>query len=217
MTLQQAIIKDAAIGVGVANTAEGLTAISHPGCAASIWNRQPAAGFQSWIDALEPAFLPSVRTVIKASHVQMAMSELVQACSMPACPERDMLVDDVAALAQIFSGVMEVPYLRLRLDVISHNACRKFHIDAVDARLICTYRGTGTQYGISTDGQDPRKVFTVPTGAPMILRGTLWPDAPKSGLLHRSPPIEGSGETRLVLVLDPVADIADHQDAHRLH
>jgi hypothetical protein len=44
----------------------------------------------------------------------------------------------------------------------------------------------------------------VPTGAPILLRGTLWPEQPKSGLLHRSPPIEGSGETRLLLVLDPM-------------
>jgi len=31
-------------------------------------------------------------------------------------------------------------------------------------------------------------------------------NAPVWGLLHRSPPIEGTGETRLVLVLDPVID-----------
>ncbi|ESQ13777.1 MAG: hypothetical protein N838_33150 [Thiohalocapsa sp. PB-PSB1] len=30
------------------------------------------------------------------------------------------------------------------------------------------------------------------------------PESPRSGLLHRSPPIEGSGETRLLLVLDPM-------------
>ncbi|NRB03216.1 MAG: DUF1826 domain-containing protein [Rhodobacteraceae bacterium] len=205
------------MGVGVATSADGLTAISHPGCAATIWNRTTMTGLQSWLEELEPAFLPSVRTVMKATHVRSAMSDLVRACSMPSCAERDMLVDDISTLADTFAKVMNVPYLRLRLDVISHNACRKFHIDAVDARLICTYRGTGTQYGISTDGQEPRKVFTVPTGAPMILRGTLWPNSPKSGLLHRSPPIEGSGETRLVLVLDPVADIAEHQREHMLH
>jgi hypothetical protein len=44
----------------------------------------------------------------------------------------------------------------------------------------------------------------VATGAPILLRGTLWPGDPPSGLMHRSPPIEGTGETRLVLVLDPV-------------
>ena len=105
---------------------------------------------------------------------------------------------------------MQTNYLRLRLEaVIQTNACRKFHIDAITARLVCTYRGTGTQYGISTDGHDPDRVFTVPTGAPILLRGTLWPGRPPSGLLHRSPPIEGTGETRLVLVFDPVLNPED--------
>ncbi len=81
--------------------------------------------------------------------------------------------------------------------------------DAITARLVCTYRGTGTQYGMSTDDADPQSVFTVPTGSPILLRGTFWPAEPPSGLLHRSPPIEGTGETRLVLVIDPVSDPAD--------
>jgi len=128
-----------------------------------------------------------------------------------------MLVDDIAALAVMFAGRVDAPYLRLRLDVLPTNACRKFHIGAVMARLSCTYRGTGTQYGISTDGDDPSRIFTVPTGSPILLRGTLWPETPKSGLLHRSPPIEGTGETRLVLVLDPVFDLDDEADQHFLH
>ncbi|EEE38158.1 hypothetical protein RKLH11_1999 [Rhodobacteraceae bacterium KLH11] len=104
---------------------------------------------------------------------------------------------------------MSATFLRLRLDVVTTNACRRFHIDAITARLVCTYRGTGTQYGVSTDGADPQRVFTVQTGSPILLRGTLWPAEPPSGLLHRSPPIEGTGETRLVLVLDPVTDPED--------
>lgn len=101
---------------------------------------------------------------------------------------------------------MGAKWLRLRLDVVTTNACRKFHIDAVTARLVCTYRGTGTQYGVSVAGQEPHQIVTVPTGDPIVLRGTLWPETPTSGLQHRSPPIESTGETRLVLVLDPVDD-----------
>ncbi|MEM9762584.1 MAG: DUF1826 domain-containing protein, partial [Pseudomonadota bacterium] len=41
---------------------------------------------------------------------------------------------------------------------------------------------------------------------PIILRGTQWPETPRSGLLHRSPPIEGTGEARLILVIDPIFD-----------
>ena len=114
---------------------------------------------------------------------------------------------------RVFARLAPAPYLRLRFDVVTTNACRKFHVDFITARLICTYRGPGTQYGISADGSEPRRVFSVPTGAPILLRGKLWPERPNSGLLHRSPAIEGTGETRSVLVLDPISDLDDEQAA----
>jgi hypothetical protein len=206
MTLVREIVKDAAIGVGVAERPEGLSALYRPGCAAVIWRRQPVPAFQSWIDALDPRLLPQARLILRPQAVRDAASQVCEACGTPAGPEREHLVDDIAALAEIFAGLMRARWLRLRLDVVTTNACRRFHIDAVTARLVCTWRGTGTQYGISTDGAEPRRVFTVPTGSPIMLRGTLWPERPRSGLLHRSPPIEGTGETRALLVLDPVDD-----------
>ena len=204
--LVREVVCDAAIGVGVADTPEGLSALHRPGCAAAIWRRQPLPGFQSWIDGLDPDVLPRARVILPPEGVRDAASEVCHASGTPVGPERDRLVDDIAALADIVAGLMRASWLRLRLDAVTTNACRRFHIDAVTARLVCTYRGTGTQYGISTDGAEPRRIFTVPTGAPIVLRGTLWPERPRSGLLHRSPPIEGTGETRLVLVLDPVDD-----------
>ncbi|MDA7965321.1 DUF1826 domain-containing protein [Ruegeria sp.] len=207
MTYIRAEIRDAAIGVGIADTPEGLARISMPGCAASIWRRQIGSGFQTWIDALDPSHLPNGRLVLRPADVPEAVRHLCDIAAMENAEERGWLENDIAELAERFAEIMKVSYLRLRLDPISTNACRKFHIDALHARLICTYRGTGTQYGISRDGQDPKRVFTLATGAPMIMRGTLWPQSPPSGLLHRSPPISGTGETRLVLVLDPVFDL----------
>ena len=198
-------------GVGVAETPDGLSAINQPGCAAAIWQRAAPPRFQSWIDALEPERLPAARVILRPADVREAIVQICEAAGTPDCAERTRLINDTAALADLFAGLMRAPFLRLRFDVVTTNACRKFHIDAVTARLICTYRGTGTQYGISTDGAEPERVFTVPTGAPILLRGTLWPERPKSkrpasGLRHRSPPIDGTGETRLVLVLDPIFD-----------
>ena len=200
------IVRDAAIGVGVADTPEGLSALHRPGCAAAIWRRQPLQAFQSWIDTLDPGLLPSARLILRPEAVRDVVEEVFDSSAIPDGPERNRLTDDIAALSEIVAGLMRARWLRLRLDVVTTNACRRFHIDAVTARLVCTYRGTGTQYGISTDGAEPSRVFTVPTGSPILLRGTLWPQHPRSGLLHRSPPIEGTGETRLVLVLDPVDD-----------
>lgn len=217
MNLTREIVTDAAVGVGVADAPEDLKAIHHPGCAAAIWRRTPTPSFQAWIDGLEPGRLPRTRMILRPDAVRDAVFEACDLAGTPDEPERSRLIDDTAALSTIFAELMGAPYLRLRYDVVTNNACRRFHIDAVTARLVCTYRGTGTQYGISTDGAEPRRIFTVPTGAPILLRGTLWPEHPRSGLLHRSPPIEGSGETRLVLVLDPIADPQDEPDSALIH
>jgi hypothetical protein len=207
VTFVRTELKNAAVGVGVADTPDGLAQVEMPGCAATIWRRQPGAEFQTWINALDPSQLPTARLVLRPAAIPSAVEHLCDIAGLEDTAERSWLESDIADLAARFAKLMRAPYLRLRLDAISTNACRKFHVDAIYARLICTYRGTGTQYGISTDGDDPRRVFTVPTGAPMIMRGTLWPQSPPVGLLHRSPPIAGTGETRLVLVLDPIFDI----------
>ncbi|MEM9046698.1 MAG: DUF1826 domain-containing protein [Pseudomonadota bacterium] len=204
-------------GLSLTSIPEGLSAIREPDCSAMIWQRSPLASFQSWIDELAPEQLPKARTIVSPEKMREAVMHVCDICETPAGPERDMLIDDVAALANIFAELMQAPYLLLRLDVISSNACRKFHTDTVTARLICTYRGTGTQYGIAGDGAEPERVFTAPTAAPIVLRGKNWPTIPQTGFVHRSPPIEGTGETRLVLVLDPVLDLEDASDGHFVH
>ena len=150
--------------------------------------------------------------ILRPDRVCDALDLLCDAHDTPAGPERDLLIDDIGTLAEIFAGVTGAPYLRLRLDVVTTNACRKFHVDSLKLRLICTYRGTGTQYGTSLGDTQPTHIFTVPTGAPTIMRGKLFAEHPATGLMHRSPPIEGTGETRLVLVLDPIEDLEEEPE-----
>ncbi|MEM9636545.1 MAG: DUF1826 domain-containing protein [Pseudomonadota bacterium] len=209
MSVVRRTLRKAAVGVAIADNPASLGTFLHPGCAAAIWRRQTPPEVQKWLDTLDPTMLPRGRVILPTDAVSDTLGHLCDVSALPEGPERDWLCDDIASLANMFAGLMQTRYLRLRLDVVTTNACRKFHIDAIMARLVCTYRGTGTQYGVSTDGTDPKRVFTVQTGAPILLRGTLWPAEPPSGLLHRSPPIEGTGETRLVLVVDPVFDPDD--------
>lgn len=202
MTFARPIGRRTTTGVAFADTPEDLMAFLKPSCAAAIWRRQPVAGFQDWIDGLDPASLPQGRVVLRPDAVRTAVTQLCESAKTPQSPQLARLIDDIDALANIFANLMQAPCVRLRLQAVTSNACRKFHVDAITARLVCTYRGQGTQYGLSLDGQDPAQVFSVPTGTPILLRGTQWPERPAAGLLHRSPPIEGTGETRLLLVLD---------------
>ena len=201
-------IENAAIGVAVADDPAKFGLLHQPGVAAIIWRRQLPDNFQNWINALPSENLPSARIIVRSEVVRNAVEVICSTARMPNTLNRHFLVNDVALLAQQFAEVMETRFLRLRFDVIHDDACRKFHIDAVTARLVCTYRGPGTQYGISTDGNDPNRVFSVQTGSPILLRGTKWPEPPVSGILHRSPPIEGTDTTRLILVLDPIPENA---------
>jgi hypothetical protein len=207
--MMQDVQQSSAIGVAVAQVPENLNILAKPGCAAVVWPRQPLPAFQTWIDGVDPENLPFARLILKPQSVLSVLSGLCDTSLMPDGPHRQRLIEDIAALSHLFCDLMDAPYVRLRLSRVTANACRKFHIDAITARLVCTYRGMGTQFGISHDGGEPKRIFTVPTGTPILLRGTMWPEVPRSGLLHRSPPIEGSGETRLVLVLDPIFDLEE--------
>ncbi|APG46089.1 DUF1826 domain-containing protein [Phaeobacter porticola] len=209
MTLVRWSEKDRIEGAQIVEDADAFDACLQAGEAAAIWRRQTPRDIQSWLNGLDPQHLPQGRVTLPATAVADVVTQLCDKSGLPAGQERDWLQNDIVALADMFSDLMSVKYLRLRLDVVITDACRKFHIDATTARLVCTYRGTGTQYGVSMDGRAPKRVFTVQTGSPILLRGSLWPGAFSAGVLHRSPPIEGSGETRLVLVLDPVFDRED--------
>ena len=187
MALAEAALEDAVRAVQIARDAAGFAAIRDADCAAVLWQRAAPDKLTDWLDGLPVEQLPKARLVVRAGDVRRAVDEVCDA----------------------FAALLGASHVRLRLDVVTANMCPKFHIDAVPARLICTYRGTGTQYGLSRGGADPDRVVTVPTGAAIVLRGTEWPDAPLPDLRHRSPPIAGTGETRLLLVVDPAAEVDD--------
>jgi hypothetical protein len=205
MTLHPIVPKGAGSGVLSVNGPEDLGAIRLPGVGGVICRRNLPDGLQAWSEALDPAYLPKTRAIVRPSAIRAAVNEACAVAGTPDDPERQILTDDIAELAEVFADVTRANWLRLRLDPIANNACRRFHIDRVTARLVCTYRGTGTQYGVARDDA-PKVVHTVPTGSPFVMRGTLWQAQPDPGLLHRSPPIEGTGETRLMLALDPVTE-----------
>lgn len=69
MSFVRRTVTDAAVGVAVTDTPEGLATIATPGCGAAIWRRTPHAAFRTWIDALDPALLPEARVILRPAYV----------------------------------------------------------------------------------------------------------------------------------------------------
>lgn len=109
------------------------------------------------------------------------------------------LAKDIAELANRFACVMAVNAVRVRLERVDSNACKKIHTDYTDVRLITTYAGPGTD--IAPHGAEDCCLERVPTGWIGLFKGrTYAPDHPPC--FHRSPPVGDTGEKRLVLVID---------------
>ena len=190
------------LGVKIQPFQNNLERFKAPDCAALIMQRSIPNKTVKWLTELPVDNLPSGRVTAAVDELSYVIEQICSIAKMSRCAERSWLEEDILDLAERFADVMGARYLRLRLDVISTNACRKFHRDAVTARLICTYRGSATQIGNASNGRDPKIIKQIPIGTPILLRGTLWPEHSYSHLVHRSPPIEGTGENRLLLVID---------------
>ncbi|PXW79385.1 uncharacterized protein DUF1826 [Blastomonas natatoria] len=112
------------------------------------------------------------------------------------------LANAIAELAGRFAALMHCGTVRVRLEGVTGNACRKVHADYTDLRLICTLAGPGTDYTLGDDPDGPLQ--RIPAGAVALFKGREFGPG-HSACLHRSPPIEDTGERRLVLVIDTPA------------
>lgn len=171
-------------------------------CGVAVYRRRLGALLQTWLDALPADKLPRARLSLQTDQVRDALASLFEDNGIADDPCADMLLDDINSLAQFFGRVMKVTGINLRLDVVSDDACRKFHQDNVAARLLCTYRGRGTEFGACFSAPEPDVVHELQPGSAGIFKGRRWPGHISSAIYHRSPQIGGSGETRLLLVID---------------
>ena len=188
---------------------DGLVHLFDVNTAGVVWRRCMQEGMRSWLDTLPVDQLPTGRIVLPVLKVRSALTELMNISKMSDCAERQLLLDDICLLAHKFSELFTSAYLRLRFDVVTTNKCPKFHIDHIAARLLCPYKGAGTEYSFLDDQKRPAEIFPTPNCAAVVLRGTKWPTDCANNLVHRSPEINDESETRLLLVIDPVDNAGD--------
>lgn len=199
--------------INVVDGPEGLATIYRKSCAATIWERTPSPRFQDWIDGIPAETLPRIRTTLQPGAVRRAMYEICQISKMEDTKERQMLVDDVSAMAHIFADLTEAPFLRLQMTVMDADTHSQLLSCAGSFRLVCTYRGADLEYSTTVKGNGVQAIRTVKTGSPVLLRGGHWSSTSRAGLKSQFAPASETGDIRLVLCLDPV--IAQETEAEK--
>lgn len=172
-----------------------LDAIARPDAALAIW-------WRSLPDALRAALAFLDLDMVDDVSLDLAAGEAIDGALADAGyadPIATLLAEDIGLLVRRHAALIGEDRLRLRLEVVETDACRRFHADFVTLRLLCSYVGPGTQW-CRADAADA--VCEVPTGAVAVFKGRLLLDPPT--ILHRSPPISATGERRLVLAIDPL-------------
>jgi hypothetical protein len=109
------------------------------------------------------------------------------------------LGEDMALLGRLFATLTGEGSVRIRLEHVADDACRRHHVDAVRLRLLCTYAGLGTDW--IDPMEKPRRMAIFHVG---VFKGAQFPDA-ATRILHRSPAVEHLAKwrrSRLLLCID---------------
>ena len=181
--------------VVIGNGPDTLAQITRPGVHLAIWRRTLPASL-AMLAACDPAYTDDIDAEVAVAHGGPQIGALLDEAGYGSSTAA---VAELSSLIATFAQVMTCAMVRLRLEVIETDACRRFHADHVTARLLLTLAGRGTQWIRAGEMQ---QVSQLDPGDVALFKGRRWVEEP--AILHRSPPIAGTGARRLLFVVDPV-------------
>ncbi|MBK1696584.1 hypothetical protein CKO21_04925 [Rhodovibrio salinarum] len=192
-----------------------LFAAREEACVLALWHRQIADCVARELDRLAFDGLPAFDVLGGVVSVRAEARAAIDRSALAGSAMGRWLESDIAGLCCRYAAVTGGGRMHVRLAAIDDDACRYFHVDRLSMRLLCTYRGPGTQWVApetsvrGTGGPEvtsvleaaPHLIRQVPTRSIALFRGRT-PDTQSPGLLHRSPPpAQGNDNHRLVLTV----------------
>jgi hypothetical protein len=195
-------------GVSICRSVDGLADVRKPGTELVIWRRTLSADLPRWLGQLAVISLPDLRMLLRPDNLSDALEQELDECGMTGGEMRAALVADVVALARCFAHITRSNLVDVRLERVSNDACWRFHRDCVEARLLTTYLGPGTEWVPPAHAEkalQQQKQYRGPLEHlehhdVAIFKGSCAGSG--SGIVHRSPPITGTGQTRLLLCIN---------------
>ena len=205
------------VGAQASPDVDVLTSIYNENQNIAIWQRPQDERMLSSVKALiESQQRIQIASVVRPESVLDTLATFFDATG-----ECNEVCEDIAELVDMFCGLFELKEAGLKLSVIDHTMCPRFHVDWVPCRLLTTYDGEGTQWlphdlvdrsklGLGNQGlpdersglfRSAEDIRQLNPGDVALLKGENWIGNEGAGLVHRSPQLPYD-KKRLLLSLD---------------
>ena len=182
------------------------------------WTRSLAEPVTHYLEKQMQASLQPVRCPVERKNLSKQLSAARAIWEDTRSPESDLFWKDVHDITRDFLEFSKDGTGTLHLKVVADDACSKFHVDGYRLRLFTSYLGPGTEWlpedavnrhALGTTNEQivkkPTRFQCMGTGHVGILKGEIPnQDQYVQGIVHRSPPLQGTGHRRLILRVDIV-------------
>jgi hypothetical protein len=199
----------------ITNDPLGLTRIFAPEIQLAQWRRPPDTVIANWLEENAGNLGSGLRQTI-------APGQTPDLGRLPAGAGREALAADIVLLAEVLSELLDATTIGFRLEVVGQAMCPRLHVDRVGIRLLCTYRGPGTEWvedasvdrrylGAGAGGKPDdvsglllagHRIEAIPPFAVALLKGNLWQGNDGRGIVHRSPALADKDVPRVLLAMD---------------
>jgi hypothetical protein len=193
----------------------GLTRIFAAEIQLAQWRRPAEPVIANWLDEHAGDLGSGLRQTLNPGQ----MPDLGR---LPAGAGREALAVDIALLAEMLGELLDATTVGFRLEVVGKAMCPRLHVDRVGIRLLCAYRGPGTEWvedasvdrrflGAAAGGQPDEtsglllaghRIESIPPFAVALFKGSLWQGNDGRGIVHRSPAIAPGDAPRILLAMD---------------
>lgn len=198
-----------------------LLSIFEPQQQVSVIARPVQAQISGYLQQASEQLSTGYRLMLRQTEATPA--RLDREMRLPDVTGKEALLADICRLVNVYADLMDCPMVGIRLEVLSHAMCPKFHIDRTGIRLLCTYLGPATEWldeafcnrdvltgrHATTEAfhralvLHPQGIHQAPAQALVLLKGSLWQGNQHAGAIHRSPEMSATGK-RVVLALDAI-------------
>lgn len=200
---------------------EGLAAVHRDEVNIAIWRRWVSESKRRSLERWARTAAERVSATIDAERFSAALV-FPALTTFAEAKGREWLACDIDDLVRLFAELTGNERFNASFGGVHTDRCRKFHIDYVRMRLVTTYAGPGTEWlpnhALHRDilreppecyreanaaiVKDGRLVRRARAGDVVVMKGELA--IPGGAAVHRSPPIESSGHSRLMLTLTTI-------------